>query len=99
MFQETMEAMRIMGIPDEEQIGMSPLESLKCKKIKEEIGHISLDLYFWFLPIFQYFFVVTLFLLPPAQTQNEQGASGERSSFGVTHLRIYQHSFSSYIQS
>uniref|UniRef100_A0A8C9FKF1 Myosin-9 n=1 Tax=Pavo cristatus TaxID=9049 RepID=A0A8C9FKF1_PAVCR len=41
MFQETMEAMRIMGIPDEEQIGMSPLESLKCEKIKEEIDHIS----------------------------------------------------------
>uniref|UniRef100_A0A8C9FHU6 Myosin-9 n=1 Tax=Pavo cristatus TaxID=9049 RepID=A0A8C9FHU6_PAVCR len=74
MFQETMEAMRIMGIPDEEQIGMSPLESLKCEKIKEEIDHISVDLLFWFVSIFWYFFVATLFLLPPAQTQSEQGA-------------------------
>uniref|UniRef100_A0A8C9FHT1 Myosin-9 n=1 Tax=Pavo cristatus TaxID=9049 RepID=A0A8C9FHT1_PAVCR len=57
MFQETMEAMRIMGIPDEEQIGMSPLESLKCEKIKEEIDHISVDLLFWFVSIFWYFFI------------------------------------------
>lgn len=59
-----MEAMRIMGIPDEEQIGRSPLESLKCKKIEAEIEHISVDFYFYFVFIFWYFFVVTLFLWP-----------------------------------
>lgn len=62
-------------------------------------SHLSRPLFLVSLHFLVFFFVVTLFLLPPAQTQNEQGASGERSSFGVTHLRIYQHSFSSYIQS
>lgn len=41
MFQETMEAMRIMGIPEEEQIGTG-LALLWMKEGRQEAGHHAL---------------------------------------------------------
>lgn len=52
MFQETMEAMKIMGIPDEEQIGMN------MQGIKEGTGHV---LRFFFF-CHSFFFALNLFV-------------------------------------
>ncbi|NXU78031.1 MYH9 protein, partial [Oreotrochilus melanogaster] len=41
MFQETMEAMKIMGIPDEEQIGINPLKDLKMQGSVLQLGNIA----------------------------------------------------------
>uniref|UniRef100_A0A6G1RDF5 Myosin, heavy chain 9, non-muscle n=1 Tax=Hypotaenidia okinawae TaxID=2861861 RepID=A0A6G1RDF5_9GRUI len=48
MFQETMEAMRIMGIPDEEQIGMNPLKGLKIQgNERENRSYLAGAFLFW----------------------------------------------------
>lgn len=48
MFLETMEAMKIMGIPDEEQIGMNPLMGLKMQgNERGNRSYLSGALLFW----------------------------------------------------
>jgi len=109
MFQETMEAMKIMGIPDEEQIGMNLLKGLKMQGDERGNGsYLSGGFVFWgsffgWLVWFGFFvgFVLSggcalTHMHSHTPAPSEQCASNKHSGFRVTHLRIYQHSFSLY---
>lgn len=70
--------------------------------MKEGIDHISLELFSsQVLFLFVWFGFFVGFVLSGVYTHihplpSEQCASNKLSGFGVTHLRIYQHSFSLY---
>lgn len=102
-----MEAMKIMGIPDEEQIGINPLKGLKMQG--NERGNRSYLYRAFFILGFFFCLTTLVFLLifvlsgvhhhPPTPhplPRSEQYASNKFNGFGVTYLRIYQHSFNLY---
>lgn len=89
-----MEAMKIMGIPDEEQMGMNLLRGLKMQGNEKRnqrclpgvfcAGVLSLQVLGFSLTLFC--LLSNSFPCPAS----EQCTSNKLSGFGVTHLRIYQ---------